>query len=89
MVFKCLSVRLQGMDLHRSCDIDVPCLPLGKVELGRGLEEEDESAPKMVQQIYYEFFSKPMKPKLVILSDSALPWQQKRTVLTQECIRRL
>ena len=30
-----------------------------------------------------------MKPKLVISADSALPWVQKRTVLTQECIRRL
>ena len=43
----------------------------------------------MVEQIYYEFYSKPMKPRLVISADSALPWQQKRTVLTQECIRRL
>ena len=48
-----------------------------------------DPAPRMVQQIYYEFYAKPMKPKMVILAESALPWQQKRTVLTQECIRRL
>ena len=30
-----------------------------------------------------------MKPMMVILAESALLWQQKRTVLTQECIQRL
>ena len=43
-----VTLHSQGMDLHINCDTDVPCLPLGKVEFGRGLEEEDESAPKMV-----------------------------------------
>ena len=37
----------------------------------------------------YEFFEKPTKNKNVILFDSAIPAKQKRTILTQECLRRL
>ena len=37
----------------------------------------------------YEFFEKPTKNKRVILKDAALPANQKRTILTQECLRRL
>ena len=37
----------------------------------------------------YEFFEKPTKNKRVILEDAALPSNQKRTILTQECLRRL
>ena len=42
-----------------------------------------------VQQVFYDFYSKPMAAKKVILSTSAQPWGQKRTTLTQELIRRL
>ena len=42
-----------------------------------------------VQQIRFEFFSKPMAAKKVMLASSAQPWGQKRTSLTQELIRRL
>ena len=37
----------------------------------------------------YEFFEKPTKNKYSILVDSAIPSKQKRTILTQECLRRL
>ena len=39
--------------------------------------------------IDYEFYEKPSKNKRVILEDAALPAPQKRTILTQECLRRL
>ena len=37
----------------------------------------------------YEFYEKPTKNNRVILADAALPTNQKRTILTQECLRRL
>ena len=37
----------------------------------------------------FEFFEKPSKHKLVILSNSAISSSQKRTILTQECLRRM
>ena len=37
----------------------------------------------------YDFFEKPTKNQRVILEDAALPSRQKRTILTQECLRRL
>ena len=40
-------------------------------------------------KIEFEFYEKPTKNKLVILSNSAIPSKQKRTILTQECLRRL
>ena len=49
----------------------------------------DMPARRMVQQIFFEFYTKPMKPQRTILASSANPEQQKRTTLTQECIRRL
>ena len=40
-------------------------------------------------RIDFEFFEKPTKNPRVILMDSALSFSQKRTILTQECLRRL
>ena len=37
----------------------------------------------------FEFFEKPSKNPRVILADSALSFSKKRTILTQECLRRL
>ena len=37
----------------------------------------------------YEFYEKPTRNNRVILADAALPNNQKRTILTQECLRRL
>ena len=54
-----------------------------------GLEVEPQPSKRMVQQVFFEFYHKPTKPKRTILASAANPWQQKRTTLTQECIRRL
>ena len=40
-------------------------------------------------KIEFEFYEKPTKNQRVIMSESAIPSQQKRTILTQECLRRL
>ena len=85
----------QGMDsqdqvLHSSGkEMDGPCLPFGRPPPGGRLEEQTISANRMVEQIQFEFYSKPMAPSKVMLSSSAQPWGQKRTTLTQELIRRL
>ena len=44
---------------------------------------------RKVQQVCFEFYSKPMTAKKVMMAASAQPWGQKRTTLTQELIRRL
>ena len=41
------------------------------------------------KRIEFEFYQKPTKNPLVILADSALSHSQKRTILTQEGLRRL
>ena len=48
-----------------------------------------QSLCRKVEQVRFEFYSKPMAAKTVMLSSSAQPWGQKRTTLTQELIRRL
>ena len=40
-------------------------------------------------RIIYQFYEKSTKNSRVILADSALNWKQKRTILTQEALRRL
>ena len=58
-------------------------------EEARGMERSHAPPPRLVPQVYYKFYRKPMAPSRVILASSALPWKQKRTALTQELIRRL
>ena len=40
-------------------------------------------------EVLYEFYEKPTKNSRVILASSALSWSQKRTILTQEALRRI
>ena len=40
-------------------------------------------------RIDFEFYEMPTRNKRVILEDAAIPPNQKRTILTQECLRRL
>ena len=47
------------------------------------LNKEEEN------RIDFEYYEKPTKNKRVMLQDAALPSKQKRTILTQECLRRL
>ena len=79
----------ENINIHTKCR-GRTCLPIGELnpEL-QGLEAPPEPATRMVQQINYDFFSKPSAPKQTILLSSANPWQQKRTAFTQEVIRRL
>ena len=44
---------------------------------------------KEQNKIEFKFYEKPTKNQRIIMSDSAIPSQQKRTILTQECLRRL
>ena len=48
-----------------------------------------QSPSRKVEQVRFEFYSKPMAAKKVLMSTSAQPLGQKRTTLTQELIRRL
>ena len=41
------------------------------------------------REVEFEFYRKPFASRYVMLASSAAPWQMKRTVLTQEGIRRL
>jgi hypothetical protein len=67
--------------------IETPCnfqnkkLPVLDVEVRINELESD--------RIDFEFFEKPTKNPRVILADSALSFSKKRTILTQECLRRL
>ena len=53
------------------------------------VQKKEPEKQNMKNQIFYEFYEKPMASKFVIMKDSAAPLSQKRTVLTQEGIRRL
>ena len=76
-------------NLHNQCT-EGKCLPLGEPPpVVQGLERPQEPSSRLVQQVNYDFYSKPSAPKTTILSCSANPWQQKRTAFTQEVIRRL
>ena len=85
---------LDDNNLHSSCVVAGTCLPLGSLSCrleddeaaSQGVEEENK---RQAQQIYFEFYIKPTKPKRTFLASSANPWQQKRTTLTQELMRRL
>ena len=56
-------------------------LPVLDVDVNINKKEEN--------RVDFQFFEKPTKNKRVILENSALPANQKRTILTQECLRRL
>ena len=56
-------------------------MPVLDVQAGLNKEKDNK--------IEFEFYEKPTRNKRVILSDSAIPSKQKRTILTQECLRRL
>ena len=67
--------------------VETPCnfqdgkMPVLDVKVNVNEEEND--------RIDFEFFQKPTKNPRVILADSALSFAKKRTILTQECLRRL
>ena len=67
--------------------VETPCnfqdgkMPVLDVKVNVNEEEND--------RIDFKFFQKPTKNPRVILADSALSFAKKRTILTQECLRRL
>ena len=67
--------------------VETPCdSPDGKLavlDLKVKVNHEEQN------RIDFEFFEKPTKNPRVILADSALSFSKKRTILTQECLRRL
>ena len=77
----------ESIDKMLKFTVDLPSnhqsgkLPVLDVQVSVNKEENN--------RIYFEFFEKPTKNKLVILSDAAISSQQKRTILTQECLRRM
>ena len=87
---------MQGSEggLYEKCNADETCLPIGQAphpvsELEVGVETAPVSSSRLVTQVCYQFYRKPMAPNRVMLSNSAQSWQQKRTTATQELIRRL
>ena len=67
--------------------VDTPCnYPDGKLPV---LDLTVNMNPVEGNRIDFEFFEKPTKNSRVILANSALGWSKKRTILTQECLRRL
>ena len=67
--------------------VETPCnyadgkLPVLDVKVNVNCEEH--------KRIYFEFFGKHTQNPRVIMADSALIFSKKRTILTQECLRRL
>ena len=67
--------------------VETPCnfvdnkLPVLDVTVNVNVKEHN--------RIDFEFFEKPTKNPRVIMADSALSFSKKRTILTQECLRRL
>ena len=59
------------------------------LDIGVWVQKIESENRSIKNQIFYEFFEKPMSSKFVIMRDSAAPLSQKRTVLTQEGIRTL
>ena len=69
-----------SQDLHLSCSDIETCLPIGgqREEVkNQGLELESSFANRTVQQILFEFYTKPTNPKRTMLATAAKPWQQK------------
>ena len=53
------------------------------------VEKTEIKHKEIKKQIFFEYYEKPMCSRFVLMRDSAAPMNQKRTVLTQEGIRRL
>ena len=67
--------------------VETPCDSVnGKLAV---LDVQVSVNEKEQNRIDFEFFEKPTKNTRVILADSALGFSKKRTILTQECLRRL
>ena len=81
-------IKLIANDIH----------PSMKVEIDFPSNHEDDKMPILDLKVWleviddrttimHEFYSKEVSSKLMVHSRSAIPWQSKRTVLTQEVLR--
>ena len=67
--------------------VETPCnFKNGKMPV---LDVQVSINDKECSRIDFEFFEKPTRNQRVILASSALSFSKKRTILTQECLRRL
>ena len=77
----------ESVDPNIKFEVDVPSFHEDKkiavLDLKIGLNEEKEN------RIDFEFYEKPTKNPKVILAESAINASSKRTILTQECLRRI
>ena len=87
MTMEVLKDVAEAVDPMLKFTIDTPCnYSEGKMpalDIKVNVNEEQHN------RIDYEFFEKPTKNPKLILSDSALSTSAKRTILTQECLRRM
>ena len=76
-----------SIDPMTKVTVDVPNnhknkkLPVLDIQINVNKEENN--------RLDFEYYEKPTKNKKVLLFDSAIPAKEKRTILTQECMRRL
>ena len=93
---KMMLIKLIGNDVHPSIqlELDYPSkhqdgkLPILDLKVWMETKEkETEGRYKKASMIMYEFHSKSMDSKAVINARSALNWNTKKTVLTQEVLR--
>ena len=85
ITFEILKEIAEEVDPMLKFTIDTPCdhkcNQIAVLDLAVNVNKEEN------QRIDYEFYEKPTKHKQVILSNSALSMDKKRTILTQECLR--
>ena len=85
ITFEILKEIAEEVDPMLKFTIDTPCshddnkIPVLDLKVNVNKKEN--------QRIDFEFYEKPTKHKQVILSNSALSMDKKRTILTQECLR--
>ena len=85
ITFEILREIAEEVDPMLKFTIDTPCdhkcNQIAVLDLAVNVNKKEN------QRIDYEFYEKPTKHKQVILSNSALSMDKKRTILTQECLR--
>ena len=85
IAFEILKEIAEDVDPMMKFTIDTPCNYKNKkipvLDLEVGINEKEKF------RLDYEYYEKPTKHPKVILADSALSMSQKRTILTQECLR--
>ena len=69
------------LTVDRPCNYEDGKMPVLDIKVDVNVSEDN--------RIDFEFYEKPTKNPRVVLASSALSHTQKRTILTQECLRRL